>query len=494
MKLTNFFNNNQIVKSSIKSNEVGLFEKGLGYFVGPFLALISNAIFSSYLNRYYSDVLGWTDTERFGRFSALLPIISVIFVIMGNLILGWLIDKTKTKEGKARPFLFISAPLLVIAIIALFTTPFNGEPIIQIIWIALSYNLYYAIAYPFYYTSHSSLVSLSTRDSEARGLLATLSNASGVAAVGLGASILVPMLLQSYLFVEKDGIIDRSTSYQHWKIVMLILCVVTVLGVLLEYYFTRERITEEKFDFEDNKQDTIPLKMQIKACLSEPYWWMIITYFLLFQLGGLVKNGSMSYYSRWMFDGINTESAAGNAMGTLGVIGGIPTAIGMVVAWPIAHKLGKQKAIMYGLIFSVIGGAVSLLNVHNFVIVCIGVVLKGIGAIPAMYVTLALLSDVLDHLEAKNGFRSDGLTMSIYGSIMVGMTGLGNGIINALLTTAGYNPTLTVQSQSVSNTLVFCFLGIELICYAILALLMMFLNVEKYNKSNYEKIMATYET
>ena len=42
-----------------------------------------------------------------------------------------------------------------------------------------------------------------------------------------------------------------------------------------------------------------------------------------------------------------------------------------------------------------------------------------------MYVTLALLSDVLDHLEAKNGFRSDGFTMSVYGAIMVGMTGLG---------------------------------------------------------------------
>ena len=47
------------------------------------------------------------------------------------------------------------------------------------------------------------------------------------------------------------------------------------------------------------------------------------------------------------------------------------------------------------------GGLVSFLDIHNFTIVCIGVILKGIGSIPAMYVTLALLSDVLDHLEAK---------------------------------------------------------------------------------------------
>ena len=39
-----------------------------------------------YLNRYYSDVLGWTDTAKFGIFSAVLPMVSVIFVILGNLL------------------------------------------------------------------------------------------------------------------------------------------------------------------------------------------------------------------------------------------------------------------------------------------------------------------------------------------------------------------------------------------------------------------------
>lgn len=482
------FNTQPLLKTRIHSEKVSLSEKSLGYFVGPFLALISNAIFASYLNRYYSDVLGWTDTIKFGQFSAILPIISVIAVIAGNLILGRMIDNTKTRQGKARPYLFISAPLIAVALVLLFTTPTNSTPLVQIIWIAISYNIYYAIAYPFYYTSHSSLVALSTRDSNSRGLLATLSNAAGVAAVGMGASILVPMLLQSFLFVEKNGVLDRIASYNNWRITMIALCILTVLGIFLEYYFTRERITEETTQFE--QADKIPLAQQIKACVSDRYWWLIILYFLLFQLGGLVKNGSMSYYSRWMFDGVATEAAAGSAMGALGLIGGLPTAIGMVLAWPIANKLGKQKSIIIGLIISVLGGAVSFIDVHNFIIVCAGVILKGIGSIPAMYVTLALLSDVLDHLEAKNGFRSDGITMSIYGAIMVGMTGLGNGIINALLTLAGYNPTLAVQNQSVSNMLVFCYLALELICYAIIIVMMSFLTVEKYTKENQSKIQS----
>ena len=87
-----------VLKTKIKSPEVKLNEKALGYLIGPFCALISNAIFGSYLNRYYSDVIGWTDTARFGTFSGLLPILSVIFVIIGNLFVGRVMDNTRTNQ------------------------------------------------------------------------------------------------------------------------------------------------------------------------------------------------------------------------------------------------------------------------------------------------------------------------------------------------------------------------------------------------------------
>lgn len=474
-----------LFKTRITSANVKPTEMLLGYLIGPFCALISNAIFGSYLNRYYSDVLVWTDTSRFGNFSALLPILSVICVIIGNLVVGRLMDSTKTTQGKARPYLILSAPLLAVAIITLFVVPKQAAPAMQMVWIAVSYNLYYSVAYPLYYTAHSSLVALSTRSSNDRGLLSTFSNASGVAAVGIGASILVPMLLQNFLFVPNaDGSINADASYANWRVVMVVLCVITAIGILIEYYFSRERITEEslKMPVEEKK---IPMSKQIKVCMSNKYWWIIILYFLLFQLGGLVKNGSMNYYCTWVFEGIDS----GTAMGLLGAIGGIPTAIGMVLAWPIANKLGKQRAVVLGLAISVIGGLASFIDVHNFVIVCIGIILKGIGSIPAMYVTLALLSDVLDHLEAKNGFRSDGFTMSVYGAIMVGMTGLGNGIINVLLTAAGYDASLPVQNPAVQNMLVICYLGVELVCYAVIVVLMSFLKVEKHIKEDQAVIL-----
>jgi len=487
-KIKKGFMDNPLFRTSIKSAEVKPKEMILGYFFGPFLAFISNAIFGSYLNRYYSDVLGWTNRNVFGYISVLLPLISVAVVIIGNLLSGRLIDKTRTSQGKSRPYLLLSTLLLPVGLLAIILVP-STNTAVQMIWICISYNIYYSFFYPIFYASHSSMVALSTRDSKKRGLLSTFSNASAVAAVGIMASMVVPMFLQDKLFVKETisglEVINAVASYNNWKIFIIVLSIITFIGVLVEYYNTRERVTEEgvKLNLENKK---IPMIKQIKAVVSDRYWWIIMLYFLLFQLGGLVKNGSMTYFCDYVLDGPIT---GGQAMGLLGLVGGIPTAIGMVVAWPIANKLTKQKSIMLGMMISVLGGLLSFVDVHNFYWVCAGIILKGIGSIPAMYVTLALLSDVLDHLEAKNGFRSDGFSMSVYGSVMVGLFGVSMAFINFMLLNSNYDPSVGVDA-AVKDTFVITFLVIELICYAAIAVLMMFINVEKHLKKDHEIILA----
>ena len=483
-----------VLSTRIKSDEVKIPEIALGYFLAPFCAMLANMVFGAYLTRYYADVLGWTKFGA-GAFAALLPIVSVIFVVLGNLSVGKWIDNTRTTAGKARPYLFAAIPLLTLAIITMFTSPNNGS-LLQMIWIAVSYNLYYSIAYPCYYTAHSSMVSLSTRDTDKRGLLATMSNASMVAAAGVGASIVVPILLQSYMFSYNGTSLDVEASYAHWRVLSIVFTLITVLGIILEYYFTRERISEETMDLQRTAED-IPMKTHVDACTKDKYWWMVILYVLFFMMGQLVKNTSMSFYARWMFDSVlsaaDPESASGAMMSTLGLIGGLPSAVGMVIAWPLANKLGKQRAIVIGLIFSVLGGAVAFMGVHNFKMVCAGVVLKAVGIIPSQYVMLAVISDVLDHLEAKNGFRSDGFTMSIYGSIMVGLLGLAVGIVSGLLGMTGYDATLVKQPVAAENVLIFVYLGMDILTFIVSIFLLWRMDVEKYAEEDHQKIRENQE-
>ena len=457
------------LKTRIKSDEVKIQEIALGYFLAPFCAMLANSIFGAYLTRYYADVLRWTKFGA-GAFAALLPIVSVVFVVLGN-------------------------PLMAVAIILMFASPNNGSPL-QMIWIAVSYNLYYSIAYPCYYTAHSSMVSLSTRDTDKRGLLATMSNASMVAAAGVGASIVVPILLQSYMFSYNGTSLDVAVSYSHWRILSIVFALVTAFGIIQEYFFTRERITEETMDL-PQAAEAIPMKTHVNACTADKYWWMVILFMFFFQMGQLVKNTSMSFYVRWMFDSVLTaadpESASGALMSTLGLIGGLPSAVGMVIAWPLANKLGKKRAIVIGFFFSVLGGIVAFLGVHSFKMVCTGVVLKAVGIIPAQYVMLAVLSDVLDHLEAKNGFRSDGFTMSIYGSIVVGLLGLAVGIVSGLLGATGYDATLIRQPAAAENVLIFVYLGMDMLSFVVSIILLWRMDVEKYSAEDQQKIKENQE-
>ncbi len=495
----------------IKSSDVKIQEMLFGYLAAPFCAMIANAIFASYLNRYYVDVLGWT---KFGVFAALLPMLSSFVVILGNLMVGQWIDNTRTTAGKARPYLLLSVPLVAVAILLMFMTPTGANPGIQMIWIAVSYNLYYALAYPCYYTAHSSLVSLSTRDANQRGLLATLSNASTVAAAGVGASILAPILLQPFMFVSGANGLDIAASYRNWRILSVAFALLSAAGIVAEYFYTRERITEESSRL-NVKAEKIPMSKHIQACTGDRYWWLVILFILIFQFGQLCKNSSMSFYTRWMFDSVinspNPENASAAFMSTLGLVGGLPAAVGMFIAWPLANKLGKKRAIVIGLIFALVGGLIAFVNVNSFPVVVSAVVLKGIGIIPAQYVMLALISDILDHLEAKNGFRSDGFTMSLYSSVMVGLSGLGMGIINAMLTFSGYlNVGYAVDPETVSlienletwtggiiyrqlggteAVLAFAYLGVDVISFLISIILLWRMDVEKYVADDQKTIM-----
>ena len=492
----------------IRRDEVTLGEMGLGYFLGPVFAQLSNAVFAAYLNRYYSDVIEWTDAAKYGMFSTLLPVISVLFIVIGNLYAGRRIDEIRTPQGKARPFLVLSAPIVPTAIMLLFFMPRSWPPFARMFWIAFTYNFYFAFAWPVYFTAHSALCGLSTRNAKEKGRLAALTNASAVTASGLGAAILVPVLLQHYLFADsRDGGVDVPVSYHHWRRFSLVLAAAAFAAILVEYFFTRERVTESEMgmslryeetlvrpgeislDADTNKAAAGELKTpaltqrdHVRACMGNRYWRMIILFFLFYQISGVMKNGSMGYYCRWMFSQAVDEESAGALLSTVGFVGGIPTAAGFVLAWPVARRMGKRNAIMAGMLLSVAGGLICFADVHSFPVVLAGIVVKAVGTIPAMYVSMALLSEVLDYMEKMNGFRSDGFTMSIYGSIMVGASGLGTGLINRLLMLGGYDAQQLVQGPTVQKVLAFCYLGMDLFCYAAIAAAMVFLTVEKHKE------------
>ena len=110
------------------------------------------------------------------------------------------VERTRALAGKARPWILLSALTLSVASVLMFIVPFEGAA--RMVWIAVAYNLYYAVAYPIYNTANSTLVAVSTRDGKKRSALASFTNIASLGVMGAG-SMVFPMLVS---FVLKEDV------------------------------------------------------------------------------------------------------------------------------------------------------------------------------------------------------------------------------------------------------------------------------------------------
>lgn len=471
--------------SNIKTKEVRMPEMLIGYLIGPFGALLSSGIFTSILQSYFTDVLKLNLS-----FLTTLQLVSTILIVAANLVVGQLIERTKTKAGKARPWILLSALTLSIASVLMFIVPFKGTA--KMIWVAIAYNLYYSVAYPIYNTANSTLVPVSTRDSQKRGALASFTNMAGLGVMGAG-SMVFPILV-SFALKEDQRL---------WFVAMLAIAIFSGLTIFMQYKFTRERVTEELMESENtvltNKDTkTVSMGVQFKAVASEKMWWLVMIFYMLFQWSGALKNGSMAYFCKWVLDNsfFGSADAWGASQSLLAIMGAIPMAIAAVFVVPLANKFGKRMVVCVGMIMGAAGGVLAGMGGGNIIPTAVGVALKCLGSSPAAYLILAMLADVIDHVEYKEGFRTDGLTMSIYSSIMVAGTPVMNAVFSAILNGVGYDQMADVAAGKAAQTITtqvaigISYIWVETAAYALCAVLIFLFTIEKDLPKEQEAIAA----
>ena len=498
--------------SAIKTPEVQAKEKWLGYLLGPAGALLLNAVLATYLNVYYTDVLNLTPLWG-GLFLAIFPIISKVIDAVTNIIMGQVIDRTRTKEGKARPWIFLSAFLVPITGILLFTVP-TGSDTVKVIWVMLSYNLFYSFAYTIFNMSHNLMVPLSTRDSTARGSLSVFNQITTIMMSGILVALVFPMVIMPAIGADKSK----------WILLMSILSIIALPLTLIEYFFTKERVTEETQ--EAGEESSLPFGQQIKMLFTDKYMVLMYLYFFIYTLGTTMKNLGLVYYCNYVLGTYND----GTTQMLVSVIGGIPMGIGIFAVWPLAKKFGKRNVTMAGFVLYALGSLICWLFPHSLVIVLIGQFIKNIGGLPCAYVFMALFADCLDHLEWKTDKRIDGAAMSIYNIIAVAMVGIMTGVFNMLLAKAGYIAPITAKSvseaagvlaengwtsqialetvkpaadgvltvamqqpDSVNWVIAFTFVGVEVFTGIALVAILFFLNVEKELPRKQAELKARHE-
>ena len=424
-----------------KAPKNGLTKKHwFGYMFGDWGGCMTFALMGTVFTMYCTNALG-VNTTLLGT----LVIIWTIWDAINDPMMGALMDKAfakkQNKNGKFRPWLLRSAPLLCITAIALWTVPTFVDGIALVV-VLFALKILYEASYTMFNIPMGSLLSaMSTNDSER----AALSSARGV---GSMIGNMIPGLLGPVI-VAQFG--DRnSTGYM---IAGVSCALVGFVTCLLHYFLTEERTTVGA----ETKADDIKFS-DILAVLknNRPFVALCIhgICICLMQYAAQTLGGYM--YSAVYHD--LTYQSIASALSS-------PFMIGSMVLVPfICKKLGLEKLIRYALL---IGGAICgilfVMHLTMEVPPLVHGVILGLGsgmAMVSIQMQWGLVGEAIDYNEYITGKRTEG---SIYGTFnlsrRIGQT-IGQGCALYGLTWIGYQGTAEVQSAGT-------IFGLKILCVLI---------------------------
>lgn len=430
--------------SRITTANVGPKEMWLGYVVGPYGMLVVQSIVNSYYNQYMTDVLGFT-AERamwMAGFMVLFPLLSKMFDAVTNIVMSKVIDSTVCRQGKVRPWLIVSIPLVVIAVVLLFWMPFQG-PRAQAAWVCFSYVLYYCVAFTMWNMSKELTPALSTRNVAQRKNLAMAAEITRNVGTGL-ISILFPMILSAVCLLM------NGNDAQGYLLTMSLMACLAVPLTFVQYFYTRERVTEERRSGSGlaDEADRVKaahtlvkpeatLREQLAVCIKDKYWLIFVIIVFVFNVLGNMRNISLIYYCGWVVKG-NSYGDRAAIQATFQMIALSPMGPGILLVLPMVKKFGRTKTIWMGSILTIIGSVFAFMSAGSRMNIMIGTALAAIGNIAFSYMIMSFMGDVIDHVEWKSGTRCDGLTGGFVSAAMMFAVGIAQGLFNLGLMISKY--------------------------------------------------------
>ena len=444
--------------SRIKSANCTGKEMWLGYVIGPFGMLMGQSIVNSYFNQYLTDVIGFTVNRAawIATFMVLFPILSKLVDAVTNVVMGNIIDSTTCRQGKVRPWMLISAPLIAISIMLMFWIPVQST-LAQAIWVIVSYNLYYSVCYTMWNMSKELSAALSSSNPNQRknnSMAVTIT-----ANVGTGfVSILFPMILTA-VCAAVNG--DNATGY---FLAMSVMAIIAIPLTFVQYFYTKERVTEERRGqaaaaaAADNakaaslNRPEASLWTQFRACITNKYWILFIVCMLIFNICANMRNISLVYYSGWVVNG-NAYGTYATIQAKFQMIAFSPMGPGILILLPLVKKWGRKQCCWVGGTLCIAGSALAYASAGSSMMIYAGTALGAIGCLFFNYTMPSFLGDVIDDVEYKTGVRCDGISGSLYSAMMMFAVGIAQGLFNLGLMITGYAQPTAVGTDASGVTL-----------------------------------------
>lgn len=437
----------------IKKDRVSGFEK-FAFGCGEISTNIVFTIASSLLVMFYTDVVH-VNAAVIGMIIA----ISQVFNGVSDITAGFIIDRTRSKYGRARPWmLWMSIPYAVAAIL-LMTVPQVGQ-MAQGIYIFITYNLMLTVVYTMFQLPFATTLSYMTRDQKERAD----TNIIRMAMSPIG-NILITLFFTKILNLMPNGGMD---SQRNWIILTAIYAFGAAAMMLFCFASTRERVQV----LDDFGEEKVPLKQAIPALFKNKYFIMLFLFFVAFAMYQTFSGTVTTYYCKWI-------------IGDTTIVGNVNTAcygitiVATLILGKIMHWTTKRNWCIIGALFVIAGSLIVLVGPTSVTVVTIGGLLRGIGMTPILGLIFTMIADAIEYGQWKTGIRTAGAIQAAATSGQKFGQGIGNALIGTIMASAGYDGALAVQSEAALATISNMFIWGVTVLGCIMILVMLFYKLDK---------------
>jgi len=433
----------------------------VGYGSGDIAGNVVYAFLTAFVMIYLTDTIGLN-----AGIVGTLIMVSKLLDGVSDIFFGSMIDRTKSKMGKARPWMFYGFFGCAITLFGVFAIPTNIGKTAQYAWFFIAYTLLNAVFYTANNVAYAALTSLVTKNSKER--------------VEMGSfrfmfSFGTNMLIQAFTFNAVEALGGGAAG---WRAIAIIYCIIGIVTNTLSCFSVKELSEEELREGEvvqeENKLSFIDT---LKLLVSNKYFLMICGVFILLQLRAAMV-GVGTYYMTYVL--FNQK-----LFGVFSWAINIPLILVLTITPTLVAKAGGlYKVNKYSYIFATVCrlGIVFAGYIGSVPLMLVFTVLTSLGEGPWQGDFGAVIANCSEHTYLKTGKRIDGSMFSCtsFGTKLGG--GIGVALSGWLLDMSGYVNNAEVQSASCISMMNVMYLWLPFVFDLIVTIVLSFMNIEEANR------------
>ncbi len=400
------------------------FRDKIGYLFGDFGNDFTFLLSSSFLLKFYTDVVG-VDAYIVG----IVMMVARFVDAFTDVAMGRICDRSRvTKNGKFKPWILrMCGPVAVSSFLIYQSTLADASMTLKIVWLFVTYILWGSVFYTSINIPYGSMASAISLDPGDRQSLSTYRTMGGMLA-GMAVSIGVPLI--AYEKIIKNGQEVVVLNGSRFSTIALVFSILSVICYILCYALVTERVVPEVSE-QAKKNNSIGRSL-LNAAKNRALISIIAASIVM-----LLAQLTMQQMAGYVFPNFY-RSAAAQSISTVTM--GVSMAIAAAFAKPLAKRFGKAEiSVATNLAAAAIFLALFFIRPQNvWVYIALQTVCwLGLGIFSM--VNWALITDVIDYSELRNGVREDGSIYALYSFARKLGQAAAAGAAGFLLTLVGYS-------------------------------------------------------